>query len=119
MTLAVLAISTGDKGCQSESSQCVTNRKIMRPVWTACFSSTRSVTMADFGRFKVHPLAEEFPLLEGEEFNNLVADIARNGLLEPIVLLADNETLVDGRNRYRAADQARVDPRFTTLPRSY
>lgn len=48
-----------------------------------------------------HPLAELFPLMEGEALNALVADIREHGVREPIVLL-DGKVL-DGRNRYLAA----------------
>src|ERR1043166_1833343 len=50
-----------------------------------------------------HPLAEVFPFLEGEEFTALVADIAQQGLCEPIWLYTGQ--ILDGRNRYRACQQ--------------
>jgi ParB-like chromosome segregation protein Spo0J len=54
-----------------------------------------------------HPLANVFPLLEGEPFNALVADIKASGLCEP-VWLYDGQVL-DGRNRYRACQRLGQD----------
>ena len=55
-----------------------------------------------------HPLANIFPLIEGPEFDDLVADVSAHGVLDPITLLG--KRILDGRNRYRAAVAARVLP---------
>ena len=53
-----------------------------------------------------HPLADLFPLLDGEEFAELIADIAKHGVREPITL--HDGRILDGRNRARAAAAAGV-----------
>jgi N6-adenosine-specific RNA methylase IME4 len=54
-----------------------------------------------------HPLADLFPLIEGSEFDELVADVrASKGVREPITLYQGQ--ILDGRNRYRAAQVAGV-----------
>lgn len=63
---------------------------------------------------KVHPIANEFPLAEGEDFAQLVESIRVNGLNEEIARLPDG-TILDGRNRLRACKAAGVKPRYKTL----
>lgn len=55
---------------------------------------------------KFHPLSELFPLIEGAEFQQLVADVKENGILEPIWTYEGQ--ILDGRNRWRAAEVAGV-----------
>jgi N6-adenosine-specific RNA methylase IME4 len=57
-----------------------------------------------------HPLANVLPLLEGAEFDRLVADISENGLLNPITL--HEGMILDGRNRARACEVAGVAGRY-------
>lgn len=59
---------------------------------------------------QVHPAAAIFPLLSGEPFSELVADIRQHGLRHPIVLLEG--AILDGRNRAAACELAGVEPRF-------
>lgn len=53
---------------------------------------------------KFHALSEIFPLLEGQAFEELVADIRENGVREPVWIYQDQ--ILDGRNRFRAAEAA-------------
>ena len=54
--------------------------------------------------YEFHPLADMFPLIEGEDFDQLVEDIGNRGILSPIILYEGK--ILDGRNRYRAAKEA-------------
>jgi len=60
--------------------------------------------------YEFHPLANVFPLMEGDEFEALVDDIKKNGQRELIVVFEDK--ILDGRNRYRACLAADVEPTF-------
>jgi N6-adenosine-specific RNA methylase IME4 len=63
---------------------------------------------------KVHPIAELFPLLEGEEFDALVESIRANGFDPARPVLLFEKKILDGRNRYRAAKKAGVKPIIRT-----
>ncbi|MBC9713297.1 DUF5131 family protein [Streptomyces sp. TRM66268-LWL] len=71
--------------------------------------------MNKLGPYHVHPFADAFPLIEGEEFEGLVRDVKRNGLRDPIVLNHDRTILIDGRNRYLACEAAGITPNFETI----
>jgi hypothetical protein len=64
--------------------------------------------------YAAHPLADRFPMLPEDELDRLAADVAENGLRNPIILDADGRIL-DGRNRYAACDRAGVEPEFVTF----
>lgn len=57
-----------------------------------------------------HQLASIFPLVEGKEFAELVDDVKANGLRHAVLL--HEGQILDGRNRYRACQEAGVDCRF-------
>lgn len=59
---------------------------------------------------KFHQLSELFPLMEGTEFYALVEDVREHGLREPIITF--DAKILDGRNRFRACEQAKVEPVF-------
>ena len=61
--------------------------------------------------YKYHKYANIFPLIEGNEFEELKKDIKQNGLIESVVLYQDQ--ILDGRNRYRACIDTGVTPNFT------
>ncbi len=55
---------------------------------------------------KFHPITNIFPLMAEEEFKDLVKDIRKHGLREPIWTWKGK--IVDGRNRYLACEKAGV-----------
>ena len=57
---------------------------------------------------KHHPAASLFPLLEGDQFDDLVEDIHIRGQLVPIVL--HEGEILDGRNRARACAKLKLEP---------
>src|SRR6185369_7467138 len=57
---------------------------------------------------KFHPFSEIFPLIEGAEFDALIADIKEHGLREKIWLYEGK--ILDGRNRFLACEKAGVKP---------
>jgi hypothetical protein len=58
-----------------------------------------------------HEIANAFPMMIGKEFDELVEDIRKNGLLMPITTLDDK--ILDGRNRQRACEKVSVSPHYT------
>ena len=60
--------------------------------------------------YKYHKYADVFPLLEGEAFKELCADIKEHGQREPIIL--HDGAILDGRNRYRACVELNIPPKY-------
>lgn len=67
----------------------------------------------DEERRPYHAVANVFPLLQGEEYEQFKADIAANGLREAIWLHPDG-SIIDGRNRHRACLDTGTPLRFRT-----
>jgi N6-adenosine-specific RNA methylase IME4 len=61
-------------------------------------------------KYKDHPYAAIFPLADEEGLKILAGDIHQNGLHFPITL--HEGMILDGRNRYRACLQAKIEPAF-------
>jgi len=60
--------------------------------------------------YEFHEYANLFPMMQPDELQDLVADVKRNGLIEPIVLY--EEKILDGRNRFLACGEAGVKPHY-------
>lgn len=60
-----------------------------------------------------HDAANIFPLIDGNDFDDLVEDIRKNGVRESIKI--QDGKILDGRNRYRAALLAQQKPRYETV----
>jgi len=64
------------------------------------FTKPHDEAQPDFLALSAHELADLLPMIDGVNFENLKADIAQRGILEPILLFEGR--ILDGRNRYRA-----------------
>ena len=65
-------------------------------------------------KYEFHPITHCWPMMPAAEFKRLVESIRKNGLRERIWLHPDDDTIIDGRNRYNACIEAGVDPKFYT-----
>src|SRR5262249_34413086 len=57
-----------------------------------------------------HELAQLFPSMSDEQFEELVEDVRQHGLRQPIVLY--EKKILDGVNRHQACIEADVRPKF-------
>ncbi len=64
-------------------------------------------------KYKVHPAAEAFPMMDAEQYEGLKNDIAVNGQNDSIVFW--NEFLLDGRNRLKACEELGLEPETCEL----
>src|SRR5437870_4368877 len=78
---------------------------------TAPENAALTPALGEDGIALVHPVAEMFPLMTGEAFEQFVADIQEHGQAEPGTLDADGRIL-DGRNRYRACQRLGIEMKW-------
>ena len=63
---------------------------------------------------KAHPVADCFPLMEGDALHELANSIRQHGLRVPILITPEGEIL-DGRNRWVCCKQVHVEPRYEVV----
>jgi ParB-like chromosome segregation protein Spo0J len=61
------------------------------------------------GDYRIHPVAAMFPLLKGDDYEDLRSSIEANGQLKPIVVQGD--VLLDGCNRLQACLEIGLSPK--------
>lgn len=63
---------------------------------------------------RYHPVANLFPLIEGDAFQEFANDIAEHGLTHPVWYIDEDgvRLIVDGRNRFRACEARKVPIRW-------
>ena len=62
---------------------------------------------------KEHPATSLFPAMIDSEYESLKADIRDHGLMTPIWLSKDGR-IIDGRHRYRACKELKIEPTCVT-----
>ena len=62
----------------------------------------------------VHPAADAFPMMSGERYRDLVADIQAHGIREPMIVVHDGtrDLLLDGRNRAAVCRELGIEARY-------
>lgn len=63
---------------------------------------------------KHHPFTEIWPLMSGQSYDDLKADIKAHGLLTPVLTYQDQ--VLDGRNRERACEETGTPVRYEPAP---
>ena len=58
--------------------------------------------------YTFHPIANLFPMMQQEQYQALLRDIAENGQLEPVWTLGNQ--ILDGRNRWSACLELGLEP---------
>jgi|GEM_PF-5132275 len=69
--------------------------------------------MHEIEGYEVHPYAEALPLIEGQEFQELIDSIATIGQCEPIIRWRGK--ILDGRNRLRACLALGIEPKIRDM----
>ena len=70
--------------------------------------------MNKYSDFRIHPVANIFPLMDDAAYETLKADIAANGQWEMIMM--HDEQIIDGRNRLRVCCELGIEPNIGELP---
>ena len=70
--------------------------------------------MNKYSDYKIHPVANIFPLMDDAAYETLKADIAANGQWEMIMM--HDEQIIDGRNRLKACCELGIEPNIGELP---
>jgi hypothetical protein len=85
------------------------------PTGSACNHARRSavypVTIMEAKQYEYHPFANAFPMMNDQEFAELVGDIEKHGLREELWLYEGK--ILDGRNRYKACQRLGVKPYYS------
>ncbi len=67
--------------------------------------------------YPFHPLCEQYPMMPDDEFTLLVADMKASGYDQRFPIFLFDGKILDGRTKYLAAKQAKVEPVFKNLPK--
>lgn len=66
-------------------------------------------------KMEYHSIANTYPMMSEQSFNNLVGSMEDKGFDKNHPIILFERKILDGRNRYQASLEAEVDPIFTTF----